>query len=86
MKESLFGDVPDGSPLSYQLQDYHTMAYQFEAYLPLPIINQNGNSTTMFPNLPTRIGESFLANGRCFLKRYLEFVEILTLNIEYAEM
>ena len=57
MKESLFGEVPDGSPLSYQLQDYHTMSFQFEAYLPLPIMNQNGDSIIMFPNLPTKIGE-----------------------------
>ena len=56
MKESLFGEVPDGSSLSFQLQDYHTMSYQFEAYLPLPIMNQNGDSI-MFPNLPTKIGE-----------------------------
>ena len=57
MKESLFGEVPDGSPLSHQLQDYHTMSYQFEAYLPLSIMNQNGDSIIMFSNLPTKIGE-----------------------------
>ena len=48
MQESLFGDIPDGSPLSYQLQDYHTMVYNFEAYLPLLVQEQNYDSIASF--------------------------------------
>ena len=32
------------------------MSYQFEAYLPLPIITQNGDNIILFPDLPTKIG------------------------------
>ena len=57
MKESLFGDIPDGTPLSYQPQDYHTMVYIFEAYLPLTVQEQNDDSIASFPSLPTKIGK-----------------------------
>ena len=56
MKESLFGDIPNGSPLKNQLQKYHTMVSNFEAYLPLPVQEQNDDSIAVFPSLPTKTG------------------------------
>ena len=83
IKESLFGDVHDNSPLSYQLQDYHTMSYQFEAYLPLPIMNQNGDNIILFPDLPTKIGEPTIRiTEDVFSKDITNFIQSLTLDMQ----
>ena len=76
MKESLFGDIPDGSPLSYQLQDYHSIVYNFVACLPLPVQEQNDDSTASFPSLPTKIGEPTIqVTEEVFSKDILDLVQ-----------
>ena len=84
MKESLFGDIPaDESPLSYQLQDYHTMVYNFEAYLPLPVQEQNDDSIALFPSLPTKIEElTILVTEDVFSKNIMDLVQSLSLDMK----
>ena len=82
-KKVFFGDVLNGSPLSYQLQDYHTMAYQFEAYLPLSVMNQNGDNIISFPSLPTNIGElTSQLTEDIFSKDILSFIQSLTMAMQ----
>ena len=83
MKESLFGDIPDGSPLSYQLQDYHTMVYSFEAYLPLPVQEQNDDNIASFPSLPTKFGEPTIqVTEDVFSKDIMDLVQSLSLDMK----
>ena len=83
MKESLFGDIPDGSPLSYQLQDYHTMVYSFEAYLPLPVQEQNDYNIASFPSLPTKFGEPTIqVTEDVFSKDIMDLVQSLSLDMK----
>lgn len=49
--ETIFGDVPVGSILSYQLRDYHSSVMEFTAFLPSTahtVLEENIN----FPDLP----------------------------------
>ena len=83
MKESLFGDIPDGSPLSYQLQDYHTMVYNSEVYLPLSVQEQNGDNIASFPSLPTKFGEPTIqVKEDVFSKDIMDLVQSLSLDIK----
>ncbi|XP_045214744.1 uncharacterized protein LOC123564895 [Mercenaria mercenaria] len=49
--DTLFGEVPTGSPLSYQLQDYHSSKSEFSAYIPskVDIVLQDN---LRFPDIP----------------------------------
>lgn len=52
LKETIFGTLPEGSPLSYQLQDYHSTSMEFSAVMPenVHIVTQNALT---YPNIPT---------------------------------
>ncbi|XP_053400294.1 uncharacterized protein LOC128557216 [Mercenaria mercenaria] len=49
--DTLFGEVPTGSPLSYQLQDYHSSKSEFSAYIlsEVDIVLQDN---LRFPDIP----------------------------------
>lgn len=52
LKETIFGNIPEGSPLSYQLQDYHSTSMEFSALMPetVHIVIQ---SDLIYPKIPT---------------------------------
>ena len=52
LKETIFGSVPEGSPLSYQLQDYHSTSMEFSAIMPEKVHTVTLNDIT-YPNVPT---------------------------------
>lgn len=49
--ETIFGDVPIGSPLSYQLKDYHSSVLEFTAFLP-SVVHIALEENICFPDLP----------------------------------
>ena len=59
------------------------MSYQFEAYLPLPIINQNGDNIILIPDLPTKVGEPTIRiTEDVFSKNITNFIQSLTLDMQ----
>lgn len=82
---TIFGNVPKGSILSYQLEDYKSSSYEFSTTnMPVPTTKQDIND---IPRLPTKISDPSLPmNPSIFTddqSKILNLIHVADLNKSY---